>query len=202
VTYARAFNVDFSIDLRERRSTTLLVMQEDAIDIEGKIISLGKMKKKQDQVENKKVREECGTFDPSREPQEAKIDEMSRLIRNLTNKMSIFEIENIHTKRSTQEGGVRNPNPNHFIRPPNPQLTRRERINEEQPIDSRVKNNNDNNSILKVVDERYDEYIEEIHLLQYDNDAIHLIENDYEESLNPNKLMHNNQPNKGALSLA
>jgi hypothetical protein len=60
------------------------------------------MKKKQDQVEKKKSREDCGTFDPSRDSQEAKMDEMSRLIRNLTNKMSRFEIENRNTNRTPQ----------------------------------------------------------------------------------------------------
>jgi hypothetical protein len=46
VTYVGAFDVDFSMTLRERRSPTLLVMQEDAIDIEGNMIASGKMKQK------------------------------------------------------------------------------------------------------------------------------------------------------------
>jgi hypothetical protein len=36
VTYVGAFEADFSMMLRERRSTTLLIMKDDAIDIEGK----------------------------------------------------------------------------------------------------------------------------------------------------------------------
>jgi hypothetical protein len=52
----------------------------------------------------------------------------------MTNKMPIFEIEHSNTNISPQEGGIRNPNPNHLRRPPNPQLMRRERINEDQPI--------------------------------------------------------------------
>ena len=39
VTYVGAFDVDFAMTLRERRSQTLLVMQEDAIDIEGNMIA-------------------------------------------------------------------------------------------------------------------------------------------------------------------
>ena len=81
-----------------------------------------------------KGQEDCGTCDPNREPQEAKMDEKSRLIRNMTNKISIFDIENKNSKRYPQEGGIRNPNPNQLRRPPNPQLMRRERRNEEQPI--------------------------------------------------------------------
>jgi hypothetical protein len=104
VTYIGVFDVDFSMTLRERRSLTLLVMQEDAIDIQGNMIASGKMKQKRDQEENKKVREDCGTYDPSREPQEAKMDEISRLIRNLTNEMSIFEIEHRNANKSPPRG--------------------------------------------------------------------------------------------------
>jgi hypothetical protein len=39
LTYARAFDVDFSMTLREIRSTTLIVMQDNAIYIEGNMIS-------------------------------------------------------------------------------------------------------------------------------------------------------------------
>jgi hypothetical protein len=133
-------------------------MQEDAIDIERNMIASSKMKQKHDQEEKKMVREDCGTSDPSGEHQEAKMDEMSRLIRNMTKKMSIFEIEHRNTNILPQEGGIRNPNPNQFRRPPNPQLMRRERRNEEQPIYLPVKTNNDNNFIEEVVDEGYDEY--------------------------------------------
>jgi len=52
------------------------------------------------------------------------------------------------------------------------------------------------------VAEEYDEYTEEIHLLQDDKYSICITQNDYEESLNPRKLMPRNQPNKGALSSA
>jgi hypothetical protein len=46
VTYVGEFDADFSMTLRERRSPTLLVMQEDEIGIEGNMIALGNMKKK------------------------------------------------------------------------------------------------------------------------------------------------------------
>jgi hypothetical protein len=129
------------------------------------------------------------------------MDEMSRLIRNLTKKMSRFEIEHRNAHISPQEGGIRNPNPNKFRRPPDPKLMRRERRNEQQPLHPPVKTNNDNNFIEEVVDEGYDEYTEEIHLLQDDNDSIHVTQNDYEGSLNPKKLGLDSQHNKGDLSL-
>jgi hypothetical protein len=100
VTYVGAFEANFSMVLRERRSPTLLIMQDDAIDIEGNMIAFGKMKQRMDQVEKdkKKVKEEFGTSYPNRDSQDAKIEEMSRLIRNLSNKMSRFEIEGNNDK--------------------------------------------------------------------------------------------------------
>ena len=46
MTYVGAFDDDFARTLRERRSSTLLVMKEYVIDIEGNMIASGKMKKK------------------------------------------------------------------------------------------------------------------------------------------------------------
>jgi hypothetical protein len=54
VTYAGAFEAYFSMVLRERRSPTFLIMQDDAIDIEGNMIESGKMKQRIDQVDKDK----------------------------------------------------------------------------------------------------------------------------------------------------
>jgi hypothetical protein len=86
LTYAGEFDVDISMTLRERRSRAMLVIKDDEIEIEGDMIALGNIKKKKYQEEKKKVREGYVTSDPSGEPQEAKMDEMSRLIRNLKTK--------------------------------------------------------------------------------------------------------------------
>jgi hypothetical protein len=153
VTYVGAFDDDFSMVLRERRSPTFLVMQDDVIDIEGNMIAFGKMKQRLYQVDKKKSREECSTYDPNKDSQEGRIEEMSILIRNLSNKMSIFEIENKNENKYPQEGGVRNPN--QFKRHFNPQLMRKERRNEEQTIQPPVKNNNDNNLVEEWMDEEY-----------------------------------------------
>jgi hypothetical protein len=117
-----------------------------------------KDEEKQDHVETKNVREDYGTSYPSRVSQEEKMDEMSILIRNKTKKKSKFEIENRNTNSDPQEGSIRNPDSNQFRRPPNPQLMRRERRNEEQPILPPMKTNNDNNFIEEVVNKSYDEY--------------------------------------------
>jgi hypothetical protein len=51
------------------------------------MIPSGKMNKKQDQVERIKARGECGSSDPAKDSHEARMDKMSRQIRNLINKM-------------------------------------------------------------------------------------------------------------------
>ena len=46
VTFARAFDYDFTLILRERRATTLAGMQDDVIKIESNMMASGKMKTK------------------------------------------------------------------------------------------------------------------------------------------------------------
>jgi hypothetical protein len=99
-------------------------MQDDAIDIEGNMIVSGNMNENFDQENKKKIKEDCDPSDPSKDAHETQMDEMSRLIRNLTNKMSRFDMENGNSNKFPQEGGVRNPNK--FRRPFNPQFMRRE----------------------------------------------------------------------------
>ena len=133
--------------------------------------------------DKKKIKEEVITSYPNRDSQDEKIKEMYRLIRNLTNKLSRFEFEGKNTKTSPHEGGLRNHN--QFRRPFNPQIMRRERRIEEYPIQTLVKTNNDNNLIEDKMNEEYFDFQEKIHLLQDGNDAIHLTQNDYENSINP-----------------
>jgi hypothetical protein len=62
--------------LRERRSTTLLIMQDDAIDIEGNMIAFGKMKQRLDQVDTykNKTKEEFDNSNPNRDSQDERIE--------------------------------------------------------------------------------------------------------------------------------
>jgi hypothetical protein len=54
---------------------------------------------------------------------------------------------------------------NQFRRPFNPKLMRRERRNDEQPIQPLVRTNDQNNPIEQETDEGYIDNPEEIHLL-------------------------------------
>jgi hypothetical protein len=63
------------------------------------------MKQKYDQADKKKIKEDCDPSDPTKDAHEARMDEMSRLIRNLTNKMSIFEMEMVMPTRFLKKEG-------------------------------------------------------------------------------------------------
>jgi hypothetical protein len=58
ITYANAFDVEFSLLLRERRSTTLLSMQEATIEVESNILASDRLKTRYDK-EKKKQREDA-----------------------------------------------------------------------------------------------------------------------------------------------
>ena len=62
VTFAGAFDPDFSLLLRERRSLDLSKMQDDAVEIESNMMASGKLKEKTENVnkENKKFKEQGG----------------------------------------------------------------------------------------------------------------------------------------------
>jgi hypothetical protein len=93
VTYARAFDPDFALLLRERRSLDLPKMQDDAVEIESNMMASGKLKAKTENVnkENRKFKEQGG---PSGWKSTGdKIEEMARVIQQLSNKISKMELE-------------------------------------------------------------------------------------------------------------
>ena len=55
--YADSFDNDFALLLRERKSTTLLAMFTDALEVEANMIACGKIKPRAD-IDRRKGREE------------------------------------------------------------------------------------------------------------------------------------------------
>jgi len=53
ITFENSFDVELSLLLRERRSTTLLSMQEAIIEVESNILSYEKLKNKSDRDKEK-----------------------------------------------------------------------------------------------------------------------------------------------------
>lgn len=58
VTYVAAHDPDFTMMLRERRSTTLDNMHNDVVDIESNMAASGKRKLKSNNAEKKKQKED------------------------------------------------------------------------------------------------------------------------------------------------
>jgi hypothetical protein len=104
VTFVGSFDLDFSLLLRERRSTTLTSMQDDAVEIESNMIASGKsrIRNESGERERRKQKEQVGTSGTNKN-QEDKIEEMSRIIKYLSNKLARME-----TKRRRPD--IRNQN--------------------------------------------------------------------------------------------
>jgi hypothetical protein len=85
-TYAGAFDLDFALLLRERRSIDLPKMQDDAVEIESNMMASGKLKAKTEniKIENKKFKEQGGPSGLGKSAGD-KIDEMARVIQQLSN---------------------------------------------------------------------------------------------------------------------
>jgi len=77
---------------------------------------------------------------------------------------------------------------------------RRERKNEEQPIQPHVRTNNENNLVEEETYEGYVDNIEEIHMLQGEKNTMHLTQYDYEYSLNNRKQIPKNESSIKVLS--
>ena len=109
VTFAGAFDSDFALLLRERRSTTLARMQDDAIEIESNMMASRKLKTKVDMGtrEPRNFKEQAGPFGSG------KISSEEKIIKDLSNKISRMEME-----KSKHDPYVRN----QFRRNPNPQI--------------------------------------------------------------------------------
>jgi hypothetical protein len=94
VTFTGAFEPDFALLLRERRSSTLTRMQDNAIEIESNMMESGKLKSNVEigTKEPRCFREQAGSFG-SRKSAEEKMDDMAKIIKYLSNKISRMELD-------------------------------------------------------------------------------------------------------------
>jgi hypothetical protein len=114
ITFSNAFDAEFSLLLRERRSATLILMQEATIEVESNILATEKLKSRGDR-DRKKQREELPSS--SHTTSDSKMDEMAKMLKTLTSEMARLKMETKQPSRPTQEGGYINPN--QFRRPNN-----------------------------------------------------------------------------------
>ena len=131
LTYANAFDHEFSLLQRERIPITLLNMQEAALEVESNILASNRLKlnSTQQYYDRKGKREEAPVVSTS-QPVDGKIDEMEKLVKILTTKLNKLELEKNYN-RPAQEGDKNANNPNQFRRQFVPCLIPRERRNNE-----------------------------------------------------------------------
>jgi hypothetical protein len=113
ITYSDAFDSDFYLLLRERRSPTLSLMQDAALELESNILASQKRKGDSDRRRPKNEASSSSNADP-------KLDKMAKMLESLTSEIFKLKIENKQPVkgRSTYDSAGRNPNqnPNNFRR--------------------------------------------------------------------------------------
>jgi hypothetical protein len=92
ITYARDFEPDFFLLLRERISTSLAHTQYAALEVESNILATDKIRRKSD-IDRRKNRSEESTSDCSGvNPQ---VDELTKPIKSLSFEMEKMKLERI-----------------------------------------------------------------------------------------------------------
>jgi hypothetical protein len=175
ITFSAAFDPDFCLILRERRSTTLALMQDAALEVESNIMASQKLKGK---VERKKFSVEP----PS--SSNRKMEKMAKMLDNLTSEMSKLKIQNQQPARTKE--------PNAFV-PRNPNAFPYRRNNQQVQILQRDKNAADDqrirppfqNAMLEEEQQLSHDEVEEaddINCFGDENDSSFLTQVDYEEA--------------------
>jgi hypothetical protein len=181
ITFANAFDAEFSLLLRERRAATLSLMQDVAIEVESNILATDKLKSRSDR-DRKKQKEELPSS--SNTTSDSKMDEMAKMLKTLTAEMARLKMEQKQPSRPAQEGGYRNQN--QFRRPNNaPQILPRERKNQD---DQKVLPPFQNNAVDEEEDEDETEEDPAVHLNDSESSPMHLTQQDYEDALISNQF--------------
>jgi hypothetical protein len=113
ITYANEFDAQFSLLLRERRSTTLFFMQEVFIEVESNILAPDMLKTRSDK--DKRKHREYSPTSSNLVMSNTKLDEMTKNLKDLTSEIAKLKGESKQPIKSFQ--GPRNRNPNQFRRP-------------------------------------------------------------------------------------
>jgi hypothetical protein len=172
VTFVGAFEPDFSLLLRERRVADLTRMQDDVVEIESNMMASGKLKTKVEMgnKETRRFREQAGPSGSGRSSED-KMDDMEKIIKELSNKISKMELDQSKADQFARK---------YFRRNPNPQIQQRQIKNEDQKIQAPFKNEN----FIGGDDmQEFEELEEDMNNLGDDCQQPHLTRQDYERSL-------------------
>jgi hypothetical protein len=160
-------------------------MQDDAIEIESNMMASRKLKTKVEMGtrEPRRFKEHAGPSGSGKISSEEKMDEMEKIIKDLSNKISRMEMEKSKPDPYARNQFRRNPNIN-------PQIQQRKIKNEEQKIQAPFKTEN-----LIQGDEvqDYDELDEDLNNLSDDDLEPHLTKQDYEKSLDLESLFNDDE---------
>jgi hypothetical protein len=114
ITFSVAFDLDFCLILREIRSATLSLMQDAALEVESNITASQKLKGKVER--NKSVVESSSSYN-------SKMENMAKMLDNLTSEMSKLKVQNQQPAREKEPNDFSSRNPNAFpYRRNNPQV--------------------------------------------------------------------------------
>ena len=144
-------------------------MQDVALEVESNILASNKLKEETKyQTIDKKGKKEIITSNPTRISSDSKMDEMSKIIKNLSVKIDRLELGNKNQNKPIPEGER---NQNQFRRPFAPRFLPRERRNndiqrdkrenEERRIQPPFQNNNVRDDVSYEIDEGELYYLEE-----------------------------------------
>jgi hypothetical protein len=175
ITYASAFDPEFCLLLRERRSTSLAHMQDAALEVESNIVASDKLRGKSDR-DRRKNRAEASTSDSP--IVHSQVDELTKLVKSLSTEIEKLKLEGKQTYRNTQNtdnrGNFRRPNNAPQILPRDP----RNRERDDQKVQTPLQNN------LVADEEGEEEEVDpEIHCLGDTSPSPHLTQSAYEKSL-------------------
>ena len=127
LTYANSFDHGFSLLLRERKSVSLQNMQDAALEVESNILASNKLKEETKyQTVDKKGKKEIIPSNPPGRASDSKMDEMNKIIKNLSVKIDRLELGNKNQNKPIPEGERYQ---NQFRRPFVPRFLPRERRN-------------------------------------------------------------------------
>jgi hypothetical protein len=175
ITFSAAFDVEFCLILRERRSTTLALMQDAALEVESNITASQKLKGR---AKTKK-----SVVDSPSSSSNSQMEKMAKMLDTLTSEMSKLKIQNQTPARAKDPGNLAPRNPNAFqYRRNNPQtqiLQRDRNPNEDQRIRVPLQN-------VVMDEENVDEQEEvegDIHCVGDETGTSYLTQQDYEQSL-------------------
>jgi hypothetical protein len=175
ITYANAFDPNFCLLLRERRSPSLVHMQDAALEVESNIGASNKLRGESDR-DRRKNRAEASNYYSF--VVHSQVDELTKLVKSLSTKIEKLKSEGKQTYRNAQNtnnrGNLRRPNNSPQILPRDP----RNRERDDQRVQAPFQNN-------LVVDEEEEEVDVDpkIHCLGDTSPSPHLNQSSYEKSL-------------------